>query len=165
MERVLLKRWDSKEAELIEVEKVGLETYYSLIGCNLVDVVCYQKGQTSVDIWCDDEFWLSHDGSQEDSKEPSVIITEELGTKGMGNAQFLFGNVVICGHDDDGASRGLTDEELELATRMLEKSETAKPMFMGLKAMGLVSFGPKFELYVQDEEGKYKKCKDEEEME
>lgn len=80
-----------------------LDTYYKTINCDLIDIVERKIGNNYYDIICDDE-GLFKEGN------PTAIITTDNDDNMV---EQIVGSVIICSHDDDGGTIGLTDKQID----------------------------------------------------
>ena len=90
---------DMENDEVTVVEVNGLQDYYRLIGCDLIDIANREIRGERFDIICDDEGLLK--------AEPQVSAVN-----GRGEAM-LVGNLIICGEADaEGKEMSLTEEDI-----------------------------------------------------
>ncbi len=90
---------DMENDEVTVVEVNGLQDYYCLIGCDLIDIANREIRGERFDIICDDEGLLK--------AEPQVSAVN-----GRGEAM-LVGNLIICGEADaEGKETSLTEEDI-----------------------------------------------------
>ena len=90
---------DMENDDVTVVEVNGLQDYYRLIGCDLIDIANRESRGERFDIICDDEGLLK--------AEPQVSAVN-----GRGEAM-LVGNLIICGEADaEGKETSLTEEDI-----------------------------------------------------
>ncbi len=90
---------DMENDDVTVVEVNGLQDYYRLIGCDLIDIANREIRGERFDIICDDEGLLK--------AEPQVSAVN-----GRGEAM-LVGNLIICGEADaEGKETSLTEEDI-----------------------------------------------------
>lgn len=90
---------DMENDEVTVVEVNGLQDYYCLIGCDLIDIANREIRGERFDIICDDEGLLK--------AEPQVSAVN-----GRGEAM-LVGNLIICGEADaEGKETSLAEEDI-----------------------------------------------------
>lgn len=95
--KVLVINTEKLEPQIVETPG-GLDEWYKLIGCSLIDIVYRQIGGRYYDIILDDE-----------GIRPGAKVTgldSELEPQ-------LVGNLVICNYDGEGGEAGLTEEDIE----------------------------------------------------
>lgn len=85
------------EPQIVETEG-GLQEWYRLIGCRLIDISSRKIGGRYYDIIYDDEFLYKERG------KVTALDTEQQ--------PVLVGNLVICNHDGKGGETGLTDMDI-----------------------------------------------------
>lgn len=96
--KVLLLDTDSLQPQIVETEG-GLEEWYRLIKCSLIDIVSRKIGGRYYDVIVDDE------GLYKGGAKVTALDTEQQ--------PLLVGNLVICNHDGEGNETSLTDEDIE----------------------------------------------------
>ena len=90
---------DMENDDVTVVEVNGLQDYYRLIGCDLIDIANREIRGERFDIICDDEGLLK--------AEPQVSAVN-----GRGEAM-LVDNLIICGEADaEGKETSLTEEDI-----------------------------------------------------
>ena len=97
--KVLVLDTETASLDTREIED-DLDTFYSIIGCDCIDIPVRKIGGKYYDIICDDEGLLKSD--------TIVSAINENTWETM-----LVGNLIICNHDDEGNMVGLTDEDIE----------------------------------------------------
>ena len=97
--KVLLLDTDRLQPQVVETEG-GLDEWYRLLRCDLIDIVSRQIGGRYFDIICDDEGLL-----RGGAKVTALTPQQE---------PLLVGNLVICNYDREGGEASLTDEDIEL---------------------------------------------------
>lgn len=98
----------NNDAKVVDIQD-SLETYYSLINCECIDIVTRTIGGKEFDIVCDDV------GRLVDNPIPSMYSSK-------GEVMFC-GNIVICGvADNNGCLTSLTDKDIELISRYIISS-------------------------------------------
>ena len=102
--KMLLIDTESNSSKVIETEG-GLENYYKILNCSLIDITERKIDGQYFDIICDDE-GLFKEGNQVSA------VSED------GRPQ-LVGNILICNHDGEGGESGLSDEDLEKVSKRL----------------------------------------------
>lgn len=90
---------DVKNGEFREVQAGGLDDYYELIGCRVIDIVCRRIGGKRYEIICDDE------GLYEELPQISAVDIQEY--------PMLVGNLLIAGPAEEGELTDLTDEDIK----------------------------------------------------
>lgn len=84
--------------EVVQFEP-KLEWYYKHLECQYIDIAEREIGGVIYDIICDDE---------------GLLVENPIPTACDHNGRpMLFGNLLICHHDDEGNETGLTEEEAE----------------------------------------------------
>ena len=86
-----------------------LEEYYKKIGCDVIDIVCYNVNGKDYDIICDDEGLL---------KSPPLIVT----AVGEDGSPLLVGGLIICNYDDEGNERSLEPDDILRLTNAVQYS-------------------------------------------
>ena len=89
--------------EFVEAKEIesNLDTYYSEIGCDYIEIPERCIGGKLFNIICDESVLLK------DDPIPSAV--------GNGYQEAIFGNLIVCGlADDDGELTGITDEDVQL---------------------------------------------------
>lgn len=102
--RMILIDTENNSSRIIETEG-GLENYYKLLNCDLIDITERKIDGQYFDIICDDE-GLFKEGNQVSA------VSED------GRPQ-LVGSLLICNHDGEGGESGLSDEDLEKVSKRL----------------------------------------------
>ena len=98
--------------EVKAVETNGLEDYYKLIGCEIIDIVRRKIGDITVEIVCDDEGTLV--------EHPKVSAIDIAGQP------CLYGNLLVAGGKViDGNLTDITDEEIEYIKQYLIEVKTS----------------------------------------
>lgn len=113
--KVLLINTDKLQPEIIETEG-GLPEWYRLIGCNFLCKVSWKIGGKYFDIIADDE------GLYRNDIEATILNKDQ--------EPLLFGNIVVCNHNNEGRKASLTDEEISLLKDqivILKESGAEKP--------------------------------------
>lgn len=96
--KVLVIDTDNLEPQIVETEG-GLEEWYRLIKCDLIDIVSRKIGGRYFDIIADDEALLKAGG------KVTGLDTEKQ--------PMLVGNLVICNYDSEtGGETSLTDMDI-----------------------------------------------------
>jgi hypothetical protein len=84
--------------EEVDLAYKGIYTLYKYLNCSTFTVATRKIGESTYDVYCDDEALLKQD--------PVVAMaSEDL-------SEMLFGNCLILRHDDDGNVAPLTDEDV-----------------------------------------------------
>lgn len=83
----------------------NIQEFYKMIGCRTIDIPSRKIGGTRFDFIVDDEFLLKI--NDEENSIPSVVLFDVLGNI----QEIFFGNVIICNHDDQGETIGLSVQE------------------------------------------------------
>lgn len=96
--KMLLIDTESNSSKVIDTEG-GLENYYNLLNCDLIDITERRIGGDYFDIICDDE------GLFKQGNRVSVVSENGLPQ--------IVGSVLICKHDGNGGETGLSDLELK----------------------------------------------------
>lgn len=105
---------DVEERKVKEVEAIGLEDYYKMIDCRMIDIVNRSIGNKRYDIICDDE------GLLKDNVTISAINKDWQ--------EMLVGNLIICGAADMGELTDLTDDDIKhIRTKIITARTIAKP--------------------------------------
>ena len=102
--KVLLIDTDNLQPQVVETAG-GLQEWYRLIKCDLIDIVSHKIGGRYYDIIVDDE------GLFKGGAKVTALDTQQQ--------PLLVGNLVICNHDGEGGETSLTDEDIELITQQL----------------------------------------------
>lgn len=76
----------------------SLDTYYDIIGCRCIDIVRRSVQGCEVDVICDDEALL-----REEEPIPAMSTLD--------HSDIIFGKVIICDVDNEGAEIGLDEEK------------------------------------------------------
>lgn len=101
----------NNKTQVVEVE--GLEQYYELLNCQLVDIVNRRIGRKRFEIICDDEGTF-----KEDCK---ISAINNLGQP------MLVGSLLICGKADmEGELTSLTDKEITYIQERIQNMCTRK---------------------------------------
>lgn len=87
----------NRTAEVKEIEN-NLDSYYSLLQCDTIDIANREIGGCRVDIICDDNGLFA--------EEPIVTAMDYYGKP------MLVGNLFICSHDDEGNEASLSQHEI-----------------------------------------------------
>ena len=95
--KILLLDTMATAPQVLEVEE-GLETWYRLIRCDLIDITMRDVAGRQFDIIADDEGLL---------KAGAKVTAID----GSGKPQ-LVGNLVFCHHDNEGGLTGLSDSDI-----------------------------------------------------
>lgn len=95
--KVILVRTTGEDPEVVETPG-GLDEWYRLIGCRLIDITTRSISGKVYDCICDDEAML---------KTPA--LTTGINTD---NKPRLVGNCIICNYDGEGGEAGLTDDDI-----------------------------------------------------
>ena len=82
-----------------------LNTMRDIIKCSYVDVMNFDYKDNSFDVWFDEEFLLNNE-------HPTATLI--LGNLKQDSFVILCGNLIFTKHDGEGATVGLTDEEIKL---------------------------------------------------
>ena len=99
---------DIKNNKTQVVEAEGLEQYYELLDCSLIDIVQRRIGRKRFEIICDDE------GTFKEDYKISAI--NNLGQP------MLVGSLLICGRADmEGELTSLTDDEITYIKERIQK--------------------------------------------
>lgn len=102
--KVLLIDTDTLQPQVVETAG-GLQEWYRLIKCDLIDIVSRKIGGRYYDIIVDDE------GLFKGGAKVTALDTQQQ--------PLLVGNLVICNHDGEGGETSLTDEDIELIKQQL----------------------------------------------
>lgn len=104
---------DIKNNKTQVVEAEGLEQYYELLSCQIVDIVNRRIGRKRFEIICDDEGIF-----KEDCK---ISAINNLGQP------MLVGSLLICGKADmEGELTSLTDKEIAYIQERIQTMYTRK---------------------------------------
>lgn len=112
--------------EFVEAKEIesNLDTYYSEIGCDCIEIPERCIGGKLFNIICDDE------GLLKDRPIPSAL--------GNGYKEVIFGNLIVCGlADDDGELTGITDEDVQLIRDNIRGAATVDGDFFLVVALTL----------------------------
>ena len=112
--------------EFVEAKEIesNLDTYYSEIGCDLIEIPERCIGGKLFNIICDEE------GLLKDRPIPSAL--------GNGYKEVIFGNLIVCGlADDDGELTGITDEDVQLIRDNIRGAATVDGDFFLVVALTL----------------------------
>ena len=91
-----------KEITYDDVKSGYLDVYYKMLNCDTIDIVERRFKSDYLDIYIDDN------GALYDFKIPSII------TKDNGKiVEVIYGNAFICGHDGEGGTISLTNEQIK----------------------------------------------------
>ena len=102
---------DTVNKEVKQVNPGGLEDYYDLIGCDLVDIVTRKIGRKYYDIICDDEGTFVED--------PLISAIDDIG-----RVMFV-GNLIICGKvNSEGDLTDLTSNDISYIKKRIQKLDT-----------------------------------------
>ena len=101
---VLLLDTSKPEPQIIDTEG-GLNEWYRLIGCNLIDITVYEIDGQEYDFIFDDE------GLFQERAKPTVLTAE--------GEPLNVGNIVICKCDEEGAESGLNVSDIEAIRKHL----------------------------------------------
>lgn len=103
MKSILIDVKKNNTAEIVDID-FDLETYYNLIGCDIIDIVSRVIGGNDVCIIIDDEGLLKHDPIVSAVSYNRLISGNDLIPE-------LVGNLIITGPvDDDGNLTGLSNQ-------------------------------------------------------
>ena len=106
--------------EVIEVEKIGLS-----------DLQHHVEGLITMPWWPGDEKGIDLIGNDE---AILMRMPPHLGYMCGDEPMIIFGPVVFVGHDDEGETIGLTDDQIEETKILLSKaSEDVGPMILKIK--------------------------------
>lgn len=83
----------------------GLENYYKLLNCDLIDITERKIGGQYFDIICDDE------GLFKEGNRVSAVSED-------GRPQ-LVGSLLICNHDGEGGESGLSEKDVQKLSKRL----------------------------------------------
>ena len=86
-----------------EIEN-SLESFYKIIGCDMIDIVQIEVEGKFFDVICDDEFLLK------EKPVPTLFIDNE---------NVLCGNLIFMTCDEEGNTQGLTDEDIQKLTNYI----------------------------------------------
>ena len=104
-----------KANEAKVVNPKGLEDYYELIGCDLIDIVTRKIGRKYYDVICDDEGLLQND--------PLISAIDDLGQP------MFVGGLIICGLvNDEGENTDLTSRDIKYIKDRVQIMYTNKHM-------------------------------------
>ena len=81
-----------------------LKAMWNIIDCHCVTCTQIDIDGKNYDIWSDDEALLT------DKPIPTLYINDEL---------VLFGNLIFATSDDEGATRGLSDEDMDRVLKFI----------------------------------------------
>lgn len=95
--KVICLDTDILQPQVLETEG-GLQEWYRLIKCDLIDIVSRKIGGRYYDIICDDE------GLYKERAKPTALDADQQPQ--------LVGNLVICNTDGEGNETTLTDEDI-----------------------------------------------------
>lgn len=109
--KVILVRTTGELPEVVETPG-GLQEWYRLIGCRLIDITTRSIGGKVYDIITDDEALLKPPAI------PTAINTDEKPR--------LFGNYIVCNCNDAGEETGLTSDDIKRITRRIAKLSDAE---------------------------------------
>ena len=112
--------------EFVEAKEIesNLDTYYSEIGCDCIEIPERCIGGKLFNIICDEE------GLLKDHPIPSAV--------GNGYQETIFGNLIVCGlADDDGELTGITDEDVQLIRNNIHGAATVDGEFFLVVALTL----------------------------
>ena len=105
---------DAEERKVKEVEANGLEDYYKMIDCRMIDIVNRSIGNKRYNIICDDE------GLLKDNITISAINKDWQ--------EMLVGNLIICGLAKQGELTSLTDEDIaHIKKKIIQVRSMLKP--------------------------------------
>lgn len=112
-----------KFVEAKEIES-NLDTYYSEIGCDCIEIPERCIGGKLFNIICDEE------GLFKDNPIPSAF--------GKGYPEAIFGNLIVCGlTDDNGELTGITDDDVQLIRDNIRGAATVDGDFFLVVALTL----------------------------
>lgn len=104
---------DTENKETKVVNPQGLEDYYKLIGCDLVEIVNRKIGRKRYEIICDEEGTFRDD--------PKISAIDDLGRA------MLVGNLIIAGNvDDEGELTDLTANDIQYIGKRIQTMPTRK---------------------------------------
>ena len=86
-----------------ELKVNSYKDYYPLLECDTFDIQERKFGDHWLDIYCDDE------GLFKEDNKPAIVTLQP----GKGVVETIVGNVFIVGHNDEGETISLTDEQIE----------------------------------------------------
>lgn len=99
--------------ETKRVDLNGLESYYKLIGCRVIDIVRRKIGNRYYEIICDDEGLLVD--------QPIISTVNRRG------GVMTVGNIIITGRaDNEGNLTGLTENEIKFIQRQIMHLRTIR---------------------------------------
>lgn len=102
--QVMLIDTDEMQPGIVETEG-GLDEWYRLLKCNLIDIVYRDIGGKYYDIIADDEGLLKG--------RAKVTALDKKGDI------MLVGNLIICNYDGEGGEASLTEEDIERIKKQL----------------------------------------------
>lgn len=102
--------------KVYELEEKSFEDYYPLLECETFDIQTRKFNGEYLDIYCDDE------GLFKEGNKPS-IITFDNGKI----VEQIVGNVFIVGHNNEGQTISLTDEQIYSVLSNVRKVTTMSP--------------------------------------
>lgn len=112
--------------EFVEAKEIesNLDTYYSEIGCDCIEIPDRCIGGKLFNIICDEE------GLLKDHPIPSAV--------GNGYQEAICGNLIVCGlADDDGELTSITDEDVQLIRDNIRGAATVDGDFFLVVALTL----------------------------
>ena len=112
--------------EFVEAKEIesNLDTYYSEIGCDCIEIPERCIGGKLFNIICDES------GLLKDNPIQSAV--------GKGYQEAIFGNLIVCGlADDDGELTGITDEDVQLIRDNIRGAVTVDGDFFLVVALTL----------------------------
>lgn len=102
---------DTVNKQVRQVNPEGLDDYYELIGCELVDIVTRKIGRKFYDIICDDEGTFVDD--------PLISAIDDLG------GVMFVGNLIICGRvNNEGELTDLTNNDIQYIKKRIQTLDT-----------------------------------------
>lgn len=96
--KVLVIDTDSLQPQVVETEG-GLQEWYRLVKCDIIDIVSRKIGGRYFDIIADDE------GLYKPAAKVTALDTQQQ--------PMIVGNLVICNHDGEGNECTLTDKDID----------------------------------------------------
>lgn len=84
----------------------GLESFYKIIDCDLIDIVEIEVGGKNYDVICDEEFLLK------EKPEPTLFVNSET---------VICGNLIFTTCDANGKTQGLTDTDIKILMEYILK--------------------------------------------
>lgn len=84
----------------------GLESFYKIIDCDLIEIVQIEVEGKFYDVICDEEFLLK------EKPVPTLFIDNE---------NVLCGNLIFTTCDEDGKTQGLTDTDIKILMEYILK--------------------------------------------